>query len=213
MRVRTNASRTASSARTCRRSLETLVGLHAAPARRVHRRVVGIGDDDGMPESLEMPRHPLTFRGRFEQNARARPTAEHRGESLVTCHDAAWMQSWLSRLCRSSPIVSIGWPPRCVPRRKTMSTFSLCGVNLATTSRWRSSRFIPTSWGVGQRTNCYERCPEWTLVVTTHAVPSVSAAAKRTRRRRRVVSARSLESGRDQPDCKGDRGRKSITAV
>ena len=70
------------------RARVAFVRLHPATPRGVHRRVIGIGDNDRMPECLEVPRHPFTFCCRLEQHARRRPLAQHRGESLATRHDA-----------------------------------------------------------------------------------------------------------------------------
>ena len=112
----------------------------------------------GQPQVVRLRRRPPPTRSiigtRLEQDPGARPvpsTAVNRTR-LVTMRrsamvlSSALIDSWLSRLCRSSPIVSI-WQlaSRCAPRRATVSASLVVGQKLATTLPWRSScRFIPT---------------------------------------------------------------------
>ena len=65
-------------------------GGDIAPVRRhppasltIHRRVIGIGDDDRMTTRLEVWRDPFTFGRGFEPNAHPRSAPARRGESIT----------------------------------------------------------------------------------------------------------------------------------
>jgi hypothetical protein len=58
------------------------VRLHPPASLTIHRRVIGIGDDDLMTKRLEVLRDPCTFCRSFEQNAHPRSAPERRGESV-----------------------------------------------------------------------------------------------------------------------------------
>ena len=96
-----------------------LVGLHPTAAGRVHRRIVGIRDDDRVPQRLEVARHPLTLRGRLEQNARRRPIAEDRDEALARRGDTPLGHGAVRgedaeltlALVEIDPYAIHGWPP------------------------------------------------------------------------------------------------------
>jgi len=72
------------------------IGLGAPRPARIHRREVGIGDDHVMAKTLQMSCDPLALGARLEEDACARTSAEHRGESLARCRDA---------LLRNGPII------------------------------------------------------------------------------------------------------------
>jgi len=58
------------------------VGLHPRAPGGVHRRVIGIGDDHGVAQRLEVAGHPLALRRGLEQEPRGGPRSEHCGEAL-----------------------------------------------------------------------------------------------------------------------------------
>src|ERR671919_667936 len=100
----------------------TAVGLDRAPALRVHRGEVGVGDDDLVTQRLEAPRHPLALRRRLDENARRGPASEGVGESPWLGAEAAFEQ--LTVLCQDAELTLLlvdidanmihGWPPtRC----------------------------------------------------------------------------------------------------
>lgn len=107
-----------------------LVCLHAARPRGVHRSIVRIGDDDLVSECLETLRDPFALRTGLEQNPRRRAIPEYRGESLATGHDPLLRDAAVRREGAQLALAFVeidsyhihGWPPRCVPRRQTMST-------------------------------------------------------------------------------------------
>ena len=73
------------------------VRLHTSGALTVHRRVVGIGDDDLMVQRLEVLGDPFTFRRGFEQNAHPRSAPERGGKPISRRRDATVND--LARLC------------------------------------------------------------------------------------------------------------------
>lgn len=106
-------------ARLHERSRIAAIGLRAPGARRIHRGEVRIRDKHLVPEPLQVPRHPLTLRTRLEQNARPRPMAEHRSESLARRGDPALLDrpvvvpnaELTLALVQREPYHIHGWPP------------------------------------------------------------------------------------------------------
>src|SRR6266542_254335 len=107
-----------------------------------------------MAQRLEVARHPLTLGAGLQENPRARPVPQHRGEPLLARDDASLGDRAVLRLDRELALAFVEIKPyrfhwqlasRCAPRRKTVSASQVVGQKLATTLPWRSScRFIPT---------------------------------------------------------------------
>jgi hypothetical protein len=94
-------SRTASSARTWRRTIGVrlaciqqrpriaLIGLRAPGPIGMHRRVVRVRDDHLVAERLQVARHPLALRARLQENAGAGPASQHGREPLPARDNAS----------------------------------------------------------------------------------------------------------------------------
>jgi len=94
-----------------------LVSLHAARARRIHRRVVRIGNDHFVAQILEMPRDPLAFRTRFKKDPSSWSIAEHRGEALATRQDPLFSRGAVERENAELTLAFVQIHPYCVHRR------------------------------------------------------------------------------------------------
>ena len=62
------------------------VSLDGPVAVAVHRRVIGIGDDDLVPRGLERLCHPFTFGARLEQDADGADSRERVQQPLAGRH-------------------------------------------------------------------------------------------------------------------------------
>ncbi len=173
VRVPTSASRTASSARTCRRASERREAGRHAPvshasirvrASRVsvlvrRERLAYIGPSFGSATMTSWP-SDSTWRAthsrsvlassRMRASGRSPSTAVHRSRLVairraVIVPSSAVMHSGLSRLCRSRPMISVAIGlPICAPSSDGQRV-DRGGTAGISTLPWRSSRrFIPT---------------------------------------------------------------------
>jgi hypothetical protein len=124
------------------------IRLHLSTALRVHRREVGAGDDDLVPQRLAAPRHPLALCRGLDQDPGPRPVAQHLGESARLRPDPALKQFPLLGQDTDLAILLMdvdanmihGWTP--TPAAPTACLY--VGRLYATTLSEGVSRFIPS---------------------------------------------------------------------